>query len=149
MGKRGLFLAVFVGFLLFAFQAEGADWKPLFITENHSWVYDAESVIYPAKGIVRMWVKYFEIDREAFQEEVKKSGNKAYEKNWGKTWGIELIEINCQGRTYCIPAEKKYSSSGKVLEEYDHGEFAPKRHIPPGSLMELFFKQFCPKSEGK
>ena len=143
--KRLLILSIMIISLSFISLADGATWINYNTDrEANKDYYDAESITYPAKGIVRVW------ERRIYST----AGLKSLEKNFGikgatVSEGRSLDEVNCLTREYRMTNIMALDSSGEIVfnvkdEMFHDGDWEA---ISPESIIELLYNEVCKKGK--
>ena len=131
------FLVFILGLFLVLTKSEGADWKLFYKSADTPYYYDADSITYAAKDIIRVWFK--SIGGEVAIGDPQK-GNMKFKKTKET---MELIEINCAQRMYrLLLSEISYEDGKSDITDNPNGEWF---HIPPESFYEYHYKAVCPQ----
>jgi len=142
--KALLVLLVIIISLSFISLAEAANWV-YYKTDNelNKLYYEAESITYPANGIIRVWGK------RIFSEEGRKYlakdiyiGAKTYDVSECRT----LYEINCVTREFRITDVIAYDSSGGIVSR-EKNTVMDWETIIPESFFDLLYKEVCKKDK--
>jgi hypothetical protein len=139
--KRLLIFSVMIMSLSFISLAEGATWINYNTDrEANKDYYDAESITYPAKGIVRVWEKRI----------YSAAGRNSLEKNFGikgatVSEGRSLDEVNCLTREYRMTNIMALDSSGEIVFNVNDKMFhdGDWEAVPPESIIEFLYKEVC------
>jgi hypothetical protein len=125
-------------------SVRGDDWE-LFGTQKTtgtSYYYNTKNMSYPAKGVVKVWVKKIlgakDIDSAI---EIQRTYD-SYTPKWDKlSYEMCLYEVNCNDKTYTIRDITLYTDKGEVLSNF---KFTDKLvNIPAGSLTENLLNKVC------
>lgn len=146
--RWGLVL-VYIGggcFSIYGTPAEAANWQ-LFGTNESTGInlyYDTESIEYPVKGLVKVWVKSVPLDEKGRHKRIRereKVTNKNYQ-NFGYT--LLLYEMNCAEQKYHITAVIDYEKDGQVIQSARYT--ADKWNLVPAESMVgfLYMEVLCP-----
>ena len=138
MGKRyGVILAVFTLTLFSYAEGWGADWKVYSSTDYGIRSYDAESMIRPSKGVVRVWTKLL-YNEKAITDTVKEKGDMY------KTLSYTMVfdEFICAEKEKRLLALIDYSTDGKILFSANYKE-SKWSFIVPESVGESLYNAVC------
>jgi hypothetical protein len=134
-----LIVILVMGCLAFSYaEVWGEDWK--FILKNKvgdDVYYDADSLIRPSKGIVRVTVKVVYIEKNA-NREAEKLGS-AYK---DLSHRIILLEMNCMEKKEAFLEITAYSKKGKTISSIKPDK-ATWIATPPESIGEGLNKILC------
>jgi hypothetical protein len=134
--KRLLILPVMIISLSFISLAEAAKWVNYGTDRMSDGYYDAESMTYPAKDIVRVWEKTI----------YSTEGRKFLEKDLGIKGAVsesrDLVDLNCRTREFRITNVISFNSSGNMVSDSNDKDSGWKA-IPPESIIEFLYKEVC------
>jgi predicted S18 family serine protease len=140
--KALLVLIIIIISLSFISLAEAANWV-YYRTDNelNKLYYEAESITYPAKTIVRVWGKtiFSEAGRKSLEKDI---GTKASDIAEDR----ELFEFNCITREFRIINLTAYNSSGGVVSDASD-KMRDWKAILPESIVESLYKEICKKDK--
>jgi hypothetical protein len=134
-----LMIIVATGLLLFG-NAEvwGENWK--FVLKNKAGddgYYDADSIIRPSKGIVRVSTKVV-LSEKSVNREVEKFGSSYKD----MTHRVILQEMNCMEKKGAFLEITTYSKKGNIISFIKPDE-STWTAIPPDSIGEDLYKVLC------
>ena len=113
-------------FLLAAFTiAYSADWLKYGEVRGDLFFYDAESVHNPTNDTASFWTKML------FKKKVK-----------GASYMLVLNEIRCSTTESRVLSFIVYDDADNIIE--NHEGPSPWESIPPDSLEEVLYHEFCP-----
>jgi len=127
---------------------DGADWTYCCKAKETKYYYDAESINFLPKNIIRVWmitIPRSEDERLNSMQERRKPYPALPD-----TWSYEkaLLEINCIDNTWSILALTLYDDKDKVIQSTK----SPKPHpeyAEPGSMPDLINKTICSLKNSK
>ncbi len=149
-----------IGLVIFGYrEVWGANWKYLEATRSREEVgglpvsvifnfYDASSVVYPSKNIVKVWMKSFQVDRgknDTLPPEIK---DRPYEtlNSLKLDYTTHLLEINCSERTYKLLKifffDRENGVEKEVLKDVVPSRFEPNE-ISPENEVDTLWKRLC------
>ena len=138
MRKRYMVVLAVIGILFLCYvEGWGADWKIFSLSDAGTAYYDAENIIRPSKGVVRVWQKTVYNEKSVINA-VEKWGDKY------KTfsYSITLWELYCAEKKERLLSSTHYSTDGGVLFSATDQE-SKWNFIVPDSEGELLYKAVC------
>jgi len=129
-------------------DVNGADWTYCCKAKEAKYYYDAESINFLPKNVVRVWmvtIPRSEDERLSSIQERRKS-YPALPDTW--SYDKALLEINCVDDTWSILALTLYDDKDKVIRSTK----SPKPHpeyAEPGSMPDLINKTICSLKDPK
>lgn len=126
--------------------AEGGEWVYLMNDEHNNAHYYKKEMTYPSKGIVGVWLKmkWSKEGRSHLMNDLVKKG--IHSPDLSKlSYTVAYYKINCITHENTCNSGTVYSSDGKVIsDDKFQDRWMP---IDTGSLMDVAYKTFCPKSK--
>ncbi|MFH0933083.1 MAG: WG repeat-containing protein [Nitrospirota bacterium] len=116
-------------------------------TEDAIYYFFPNSIMFPGKDIVKIWVEKY--PRREYQErEIKEKGlsEESLPTNY-EHYGYrkELFEINCFGKKIRIMAVVDYDIEGNIIDSHSYSSNRDWSYIIPGSIDEEIYKTFQQK----
>jgi hypothetical protein len=156
--KFGIILLI--GLTIFGYaEVWGADWKFFKVTRSSELVgglpvyrlfqfYDASSIVYPSKNIVKVWIKSFEVERgknDTFPPEIKELPYETLNP-LKLDYTTYLLEIYCLERRYKSLKVFFFVGEDGVEKEVPKGLFPSlyeSNEISPEDDMDILWKMLC------
>ncbi|HPB38124.1 MAG TPA: hypothetical protein PK125_08180 [Syntrophorhabdus sp.] len=151
--KKILFVVVLilVLFLTLSSLSTAADWV-YYSSDNldNASFYDRESISFPSKGVVRVWIKQLYSEKGKMNEITERTkSNLTIDGLNELSYALCLHEIKCDAKEDAIVTCTSYSNSGNTLNSFNISKDRLKwEPIYPDSISEALWKAVC-KREGK
>jgi hypothetical protein len=138
MANKNRVILIGIGFILFCYvEGWGADWKEYASNRSIAYYYDAGSITYPSKGVIKVWSKKV-YSEKGVNEVVGDLGQKYMTLSHDQA----LYEFHCAEKKMRNLKALYYSTGGGLLGSEDHPE--PKWVIiNPESAGEVLYKILC------
>ncbi len=126
-------------------KSKSSLWKDLGTSANHHVYYDAESLSYVSRSVVRVWAKMTYVDMQEGLKDLQERGLRRKDmENYDHD--LYLYKIDCSEKGFAILAHYSYRKDGMLIDAFDF----PDRwvRISPNSVVDGIAQAVCVEPGG-